>query len=62
MYKIRRKVDGNLFVWKEIDYGRLSEKEKAQLVQEVSILKGLNHPNIVKYHDKYDANNESEHF
>lgn len=26
--KIRRKSDGKLFVWKELNYGKMSEKEK----------------------------------
>ena len=51
--KVRRKEDGQIFVWKEIDYGRMSEKEKIQLVSEVNILRELNHPNIVQYYDRY---------
>jgi len=26
--KIRRKSDGKFFVWKELNYGKMSEKEK----------------------------------
>lgn len=26
--KIRRKSDGRVLVWKELDYGKMSEKEK----------------------------------
>jgi serine/threonine protein kinase len=36
-------------VWKEIRYGRMSEKEKSMLVSEVNILRELKHPNIVRY-------------
>jgi serine/threonine protein kinase len=39
-------------VWKELEYGRMSEKEKQMLVSEVNILRELNHPNIVKYYDR----------
>jgi NIMA (never in mitosis gene a)-related kinase 2 len=39
-------------VWKELDYGRMSEREKQQVVCEVNVLSQLNHPNIVKYYDK----------
>jgi len=50
--KIRRKSDGQVFVWKELNYGKMSEKEKQLLVQEVNILRELRHPNIVKYVDR----------
>jgi len=29
-----------LFVWKEVDYGGMSEREKQLLVQEVNLLRG----------------------
>eukprot|EP01033_Poteriospumella_lacustris_P001032 gene1032-744_t len=50
--RIRRKADGKLFVWKEINFGNMSEREKAQLVAEVNILRELRSPFIVKYHDR----------
>ena len=50
--KIRRKSDGRILVWKEMNYGRMSEKEKQQLVSEVNILRDLRHPNIVRYYDR----------
>lgn len=39
--KIRRKADGRILVWKELNYGKMSEKEKQQLVSEVNILREL---------------------
>lgn len=39
-------------VWKELNYGKMSEKEKQQLVSEVNILRDLKHPNIVQYYDR----------
>lgn len=45
--KIKRKSDGKVLVWKELNYGKMSEKEKQQLVSEVNILRELTHPNIV---------------
>lgn len=50
--KIRRREDGRILVWKEINYGRMNEKEKKQLVAEVNILRELKHPNIVRYCDR----------
>ena len=52
VYKIRRKSDLKVLVWKEINYGIMSEKEKQQLVAEVNILRELRHPNIVRYYDR----------
>jgi len=50
--KIKRKSDGKVLVWKELDYGRMNEKEKQQLVVEVNILRDLKHPHIVRYYDR----------
>lgn len=50
--KIKRKSDGRTLVWKELNYGKMSEKEKSQLVSEVNILRELRHPNIVRYYDR----------
>jgi serine/threonine protein kinase len=50
--KIRRKSDGKILVWKELNYGKMSEREKQQLVAEVNILRELRHPNIVRYYDR----------
>ena len=50
--KIIRKSDHKTLIWKELDYGQMSEKEKEQIVNEVNILRELKHPNIVKYYDR----------
>ncbi|KAF9941978.1 G2-specific serine/threonine protein kinase [Modicella reniformis] len=47
--KVRRKSDGKILARKEIDYRRMSQKEKEQLVAEVNILRDLKHPNIVEF-------------
>ena len=52
VFKIKRRVDGKILCWKELDYGRMQEREKQQLVSEVNALNRLNHLNIVKYYDK----------
>lgn len=57
--RIRLKGGGNNnhscnkdLVWKEINFGRMCDKEKAQIVSEVNILRELRCPFIVKYHDR----------
>ncbi|KAM5239144.1 serine/threonine-protein kinase Nek2 isoform 2-T2 [Ctenodactylus gundi] len=50
--KIRRKGDGKILVWKELDYGSMTEAEKQMLVSEVNLLRELKHPNIVRYYDR----------
>jgi NIMA (never in mitosis gene a)-related kinase len=50
--KIKRKSDGKVLVWKELNYGRMGEKEKQQVVGEVNILRELKHTNIVRYYDR----------
>jgi NIMA (never in mitosis gene a)-related kinase len=50
--KIKRKSDGKVMCWKELDYGKMSEREKQQLVAEVNILRELKHCNIVRYYDR----------
>ena len=50
--KIRRKSDGKILVWKELNYGSMKEKYKHHITSEINILKELHHPNIVKYYDR----------
>nr|XP_004671348.2 serine/threonine-protein kinase Nek2 [Jaculus jaculus] len=50
--KIRRRSDGKILVWKELDYGSMTEAEKQMLVSEVNLLRELKHPNIVRYYDR----------
>jgi NIMA (never in mitosis gene a)-related kinase len=42
-----------LLARKEIDFKKMSEKEKMQLVAEVNILRELRHPNIVRYYERF---------
>jgi NIMA (never in mitosis gene a)-related kinase 2 len=50
--KIKRKSDGKILVWKEMNYGSMSSKEKELVVSEVNILRDLKNPFIVKYYDR----------
>ncbi|KIX10117.1 uncharacterized protein Z518_01198 [Rhinocladiella mackenziei CBS 650.93] len=47
--KVRRKEDGHILCRKEINYLKMSQKDRDQLHAEFSILSSLNHPNIVGY-------------
>lgn len=49
---VRQISTGRLMVWKQINYSRMQEKQKQQLINEVNILRELRHENIVRYHDK----------
>lgn len=52
VFKIIRKRDGKTLWWKELNYGKMTEKEKQQIVAEVNILRELRHWNIVRYYDR----------
>ncbi|NXS79653.1 NEK2 kinase, partial [Erpornis zantholeuca] len=41
-----------ILVWKELQYGSMSESEKQMIVSEVNLLRELRHPNIVRYYDR----------
>lgn len=50
--KVRRRSDQKILVWKELDYGKMTEAEKKMLVSEVNLLRELKHPHIVRYYDR----------
>ena len=39
-------------MWKELDYGAMTEPEKQMLVSEVNLLRELKSPYIVRYYDR----------
>mmetsp|Transcript_74695 Transcript_74695/g.175339 ORF Transcript_74695/g.175339 Transcript_74695/m.175339 type:complete len:971 (-) Transcript_74695:55-2967(-) len=49
--KVRRKSDGKLLVWKELNYGRMNKNERRMMINEVNILREMRHPHIVRYYD-----------
>ncbi|KAF9547932.1 Pkinase-domain-containing protein [Agrocybe pediades] len=51
--KVRRKSDGLIFARKELNFERMTERDRKQIVAEVNILKDLHHDHIVRYHDRY---------
>ncbi|OJZ85312.1 G2-specific protein kinase NimA [Aspergillus piperis CBS 112811] len=50
--KVRRKTDGFILCRKEINYIKMSQKEREQLTAEFNILSSLRHPNIVAYYHR----------
>ncbi|XP_006461986.1 hypothetical protein AGABI2DRAFT_118840 [Agaricus bisporus var. bisporus H97] len=51
--KVRRKTDGTIFARKELNFEKMTERDRKQIVSEVNILKDLHHEHIVRYHDRY---------
>ncbi|KAH9932626.1 kinase-like domain-containing protein [Fomitopsis serialis] len=59
--KVRRKADGQMthhshapgICPKELNFERMTERDRKQIVAEVNILKDLNHEHIVRYHDRH---------
>ncbi|KAJ3024886.1 UNVERIFIED_CONTAM: hypothetical protein HDU68_007670 [Siphonaria sp. JEL0065] len=43
----------DILVRKEIEYSKMNDREKKQLVAEVNILRELRHPNIVRYYERF---------
>ncbi|PKI82383.1 Kin3p, partial [Malassezia vespertilionis] len=51
--KVRRKSDGMLFARKELNFERMNERDRKHIVSEVNILRTLQHPNVVRYEERY---------
>ncbi|KAI9061723.1 kinase-like protein [Trametes sanguinea] len=51
--KVRRKADGVILARKELNFERMTERDRKQIVAEVNILKDLHHEHIVRYHDRH---------
>ncbi|KAJ8590485.1 kinase-like protein [Rhizopogon salebrosus TDB-379] len=51
--KVRRKSDGQMLARKELNFERMSDRDRKQIVAEVNILKDLHHEHIVRYHDRH---------
>ncbi|KAJ5787823.1 hypothetical protein N7457_002813 [Penicillium paradoxum] len=50
--KVKRRSDGFILCRKEINYIKMSQKEREQLTAEFNILSSLRHPNIVAYYHR----------
>ena len=50
---VRRVLDGLTLVIKKVKVGMMSEKERTDALQEVSILSKLQHPHVIAYHEAF---------
>lgn len=57
---MRRKSDGLILCRKEINYGKMSQKEREQLHAEFQCLSSLRHPNIVAYYHREHLKSQQE--
>ncbi|KAG8874493.1 G2-specific serine/threonine protein kinase [Tulasnella sp. 331] len=51
--KVRNKVTGEILARKDLNFDKMTDKDRKQIVAEVNILKDLSHQHIVRYHDRY---------
>ncbi len=60
VFKVRRLVDDNLYVMKNVRIVDLSYKEQTEAINEVKILAQLKSPYVVRYYDSF-INKDSLH-
>lgn len=53
VYTVKSRVDDGVYVMKKIELNNLKDKEQKDCWKEVSILKKVNHPNIIKYYTSF---------
>ena len=51
--KVRSKVDGKIYVIKEVKLRRLKERARKAALDEVAMLKGVQHPNIIRFYNSF---------
>lgn len=51
--RVRRRADGQIFARKELDFNRMSDRDRRQIVAEVNILRNLQHASIVAYVERF---------
>lgn len=49
-YKVKDKTTGELYAWKGMNYDELNDEKCESLISEISVLRQLQHPNIVQYY------------
>ena len=56
VYVVRSKLDMNTYVMKKMELNHLKENQQKECYQEVSILRKVSHPNIIKYYSSFLEN------
>ncbi|XP_020808794.1 serine/threonine-protein kinase Nek2-like [Drosophila serrata] len=54
-YKVQERSTGEVFALKGIDYDQLDEDKREALFSEITMLRELQHPNIVQYFHHFDS-------
>ena len=53
VYRVRRLSDNKIYSLKKVKIQKLSEKEKANALNEVRILASVKHPNVIAYKEAF---------
>ena len=56
VYVVRSKLDMNTYVMKKMELNHLKENQQRECYREVSILRKVSHPNIIKYYSSFLEN------
>lgn len=56
VYSVKRNSDGAIYAMKKVKMGKLTEKEKANALNEIRILASISHVNIIGYKEAFFEN------
>ena len=56
VFVVRSKLDNNTYVMKKMELNHLKENQQRECYREVSILRKVSHPNIIKYYSSFLEN------
>ena len=56
VYTVRSRLDSNIYVMKKMELNHLKESQQRECYREVSILRKVSHPNIIKYYASFLEN------
>ena len=56
VYTVKSRIDSNIYVMKKMELNHLKESQQRECYREVSILRKVSHPNIIKYYASFLEN------
>ncbi len=56
VYTVKSRIDSNVYVMKKMELNHLKESQQRECYREVSILRKVSHPNIIKYYASFLEN------